>query len=191
MPIAPHAATLPARRCAETPTPMPPCTMGRRLLPPRRSGVRPEVPRAAVREEGRSCMDRTLRFGRPAAERAVRLRGLGWWGQKAARALIRVSFFRGVAGSPPVGRLCARIDRETLLRHLRRRRRSVSGRGIQRHHAMCRHPLIKRGQTGPQQETTQPDAQHPQAQPGGTCRVRGWSFTCLAGLCHVLITLVQ
>ena len=43
VPTAPSAATLPASRCADTPTPMPPCTTGSSVRPPRRSGDRPPL----------------------------------------------------------------------------------------------------------------------------------------------------
>ena len=49
VPIAPSAATLPARRCADTPTPMPPCTMGKSSLPPRCSGARPPARSKAIK----------------------------------------------------------------------------------------------------------------------------------------------
>ena len=41
VPTAPSAATLPASRCAEMPMPMPPCTMGNSVRPPRVNGERP------------------------------------------------------------------------------------------------------------------------------------------------------
>ena len=47
VPIAPLAATLPASRCADTPTPMPPCTTGSSSRPASRSGASPPALQAA------------------------------------------------------------------------------------------------------------------------------------------------
>ena len=59
VPTPPSAATAPASRCADTPTPMPPCTSGSSVRPARRSGARP-----LAREQGRqAALERRERGG--------------------------------------------------------------------------------------------------------------------------------
>ena len=69
VPTPPSAATLPASRCADTPTPMPPCTSGSSVRPPRRSGRRP--PSMAPVASGRGRCDQG-RLGSSWRERQAR-----------------------------------------------------------------------------------------------------------------------
>ena len=65
VPTPPSAATLPASRWADTPTPMPPCTMGSSARPARRRGARPWASARAIRSEDTSVMaeDRIMGSG--------------------------------------------------------------------------------------------------------------------------------
>ncbi len=73
VPTAPSAATLPANRCAEMPTPMPPCTIGSNSRPARRSGrnaVRASCARKASMAEWLSLAVSLIVMGRVARSRS-------------------------------------------------------------------------------------------------------------------------